>query len=111
MTDVIKYKKFIGSVRFSAKDEVFFGKIEGIDDLVTFEGDSVTELKKAFSEAVEDYIELCEKKNKSFEKSYNGSFNIRLPQELHKMAAMKAKTKGISLNHLIKQAVEKVVSE
>ena len=66
MTDVIKYKKIIGSVRFSVEDEVFFGKIEGIDDLETFEGSSVKELKKSFSEAVEDYLELCEKKNKSF---------------------------------------------
>jgi predicted HicB family RNase H-like nuclease len=110
MTDVIKYKKFIGSVRFSSEDEVFFGKIEGIDDLVTFEGSSVKELKKSFSEAVEDYIELCEKKNKNLEKSYKGSLNIRLPQELHKIAALKAKSEGISLNRFIKQAVEKVLS-
>jgi predicted HicB family RNase H-like nuclease len=111
MTDVIKYKKFIGSVRFSAEDEIFFGKIEGINDLVTFEGNSVKELKKSFSEAVDDYLELCEKKNKSFEKSYKGSFNIRLPQELHKIAAMKAKTEGISLNQLIKRAVEMEIAK
>lgn len=59
MSDKLKYKHFTGSVEFSADDEVFFGKIEGINDLVMFEGTSVNELKSAFEEAVEDYIELC----------------------------------------------------
>ena len=44
MKDILQYKDFIGSVHFDADDEVFFGKIEGIDDLISFEGSSVTEL-------------------------------------------------------------------
>ena len=59
MRDVLTYKGFIGSVHFSAEDKVFHGKIEGIDDLVTFEGRSVDELIKAFHEEVDDYIKLC----------------------------------------------------
>ena len=59
MTDKLKYKEFIGSVHFSSEDEVFFGKIEGINDLVTFEGETVKKIKKAFKDAVEDYLELC----------------------------------------------------
>lgn len=42
--NTLKYKDFIGSVAFSEKDNVFFGKIEGIDGLVNFEGESVAEL-------------------------------------------------------------------
>lgn len=59
MDNTIEYKNFIGSVSFSSEDEVFHGKIEGIDDLVTFEGVTVADLKSAFEEAVEDYIEIC----------------------------------------------------
>ncbi len=59
MKDVLVYKDYRGSVHFNADDEVFFGKIEGIEDLVSFEGDSVIELKKAFEEAVNDYLEIC----------------------------------------------------
>jgi hypothetical protein len=59
MKDVIRYKGYLGSVHFDAEDEVFHGKIEGIQDLVTFEGQSVAELKNAFQEAVEDYLALC----------------------------------------------------
>ncbi len=65
MKDILKYNDFIGSVHFSMNDEVFYGKLVGIDDLVTFEGSSVDGLKKSFKEAVEDYIELCKMANKS----------------------------------------------
>lgn len=57
MEDKFEYKNFIGSVTFSSEDEVFHGKIEGIDGLVTYEASTVAELKSAFEEAVEDYIE------------------------------------------------------
>ena len=56
----IIYKGHIGSVSFSEKDNVFFGKIEGINGLVNFEGESVKELTEAFHEAVDDYLAYCE---------------------------------------------------
>ena len=70
MKDFIQYKDYIGSVHFNAEDEVFFGKIEGIEDLVSFEGSSVDELKQAFIDSVEDYIVLCKEIGKKNEKSY-----------------------------------------
>jgi predicted HicB family RNase H-like nuclease len=56
MKEILQYKEYRACVHFSVNDEVFYGKIPGIDDLVSFEGASVKELKKAFQEAVEDYI-------------------------------------------------------
>ena len=70
MKDVIKYKEYLGTVHYSAEDEVFYGKIEGVDDLVSFEGSDVKELKGAFQEAVDDYISLCETTGKEIEKTY-----------------------------------------
>lgn len=64
MKDVMLYKNFISSIHYSTDDEVFFGKIEGIEDSISFEGNSVEELKLAFHEAVEDYLELCKMNNK-----------------------------------------------
>ena len=57
MDDIIKYKDYYGTINFSTEDEVFYGKISGISDLVTFEGQSVDELMQAFKEAVRDHIE------------------------------------------------------
>lgn len=111
MKDVLRYKDFIGSVHFSAEDECFFGKIEGIDDLVTFEGRDVGELKRAFHEAADDYIDLCRKAGKPLFKSYVGSFNIRMSAELHQKAARKSALLGISLNQFVQRAVEKETRE
>ena len=57
--NTMDYKGYFATIGFSEKDGVFFGKIEGIDDLVNFEGVSVSELTEAFHEAVEDYIAYC----------------------------------------------------
>ena len=109
MKDVLTYKDFIGSVHFSAEDEVFFGKIEGINDLITFEGTTVSELQQVFHEAVEDYIELCQEVGKRPFRSYKGSFNVRISPELHKKAVRKATLQGISLNQFVQKALEREV--
>jgi predicted HicB family RNase H-like nuclease len=110
MKDIIIYKGFVGSVHFNADDNVFHGKIEGINDLVAFEGESVAELRKAFHDAVDDYIELCKEAGKEPVKSCKGSFNVRVPPELHIQATLKASKLGISLNQFIKAAIEKEIA-
>lgn len=108
--NTLKYKGYIGSVAFSEKDHVFFGKIEGIDGLVNFEGESVKELTDAFHEAVDDYIEYCKEEGIEPHKSYSGSLNIRISPEVHSKIAILAKQAGISINAFIKLAVEKQVA-
>ncbi|NLX01597.1 MAG: type II toxin-antitoxin system HicB family antitoxin [Syntrophomonadaceae bacterium] len=106
MKDIMIYKDYIGSVHYSTEDEVFFGRIEGINDSISFEGSSVAELKAGFEEAVEDYIELCQLNGKEPEKTYKGSFNIRIRPELHKQAVQLALMEGKSLNQFIEDAIE-----
>ncbi|HML38836.1 MAG TPA: type II toxin-antitoxin system HicB family antitoxin [Bacillota bacterium] len=106
MKDVMIYKEYTGSVHYSTEDELFCGKIEGINDLISFEGTSVAELKAAFEEAVEDYLELCNLNGKEPEKTYKGSFNIRIRPELHKQAVQRAMTEGKSLNQYVEEAIE-----
>jgi predicted HicB family RNase H-like nuclease len=109
MENIIRYKDFIGTVQFSADDMVFHGKIEFITDLVTFEGASVEELVRAFEEAVEDYIELCEELDKTPQRSFKGTFNVRISPELHRRAALASIERGISLNKLVEESLEKCV--
>ena len=111
MKDVMKHKGFLGSVHFDADDEVFHGKIEGISDLVTFEGQSVEELKAAFHSAVEDYLALCKEAGKEPVKSCRGSFNVRISPELHIEATTLATELGVSLNDLVRTAVKEKVEK
>jgi predicted HicB family RNase H-like nuclease len=110
MKDIIRYNNFIGSVHFSTDDEIFYGKIEGINDLVTFEGSTVRELKKAFEDAVDDYLSICEEVKKDPFKSFKGSFNVRINPELHKKAFQLATIEGVSLNALIQDAIENEIN-
>jgi len=105
--NTLSYKDYIGSVSFSAEDEVFYGKIEHINDLVTFESDNAHDLKKAFQEAVDDYLTVCSQKGVLPEKPFKGSFNVRVKPALHKRAYMKALQEGISLNKYIEQVLKK----
>jgi predicted HicB family RNase H-like nuclease len=105
MNDIIQYKDYYASVHFSAEDEIFYGKIIGINDLVSFEGSSVKELKKSFHEAVDDYLETCAHVGKEPEKTYKGTFNVRIPVELHKEAALFAAINNVSLNDFVKTAI------
>ena len=105
------YKGYLGSVAFSEKDNVFFGKIEGINGLVNFEGESVQELTTAFHEAVDDYLAYCEDEGIEPDKSYTGVLNVRLTPAIHRQIAMLARQAGLTLNAYIKEALEEKIEE
>ena len=109
--NTMTYKGYIGSVNYSDKDQVFFGKIEGINGLVNFEGESVKELTAAFHEAVDDYLAYCEDEGIEPDKSYTGVLNVRLTPNIHRQIAMLALQSGISINAYIKDALEEKVEE
>ena len=109
MKNYFEYKEYVGTVEFSADDKVFFGKIHGINDLVTFEGVSVKELENAFLDAVEDYLATCKELGKKQNKVYKGSFNVRVPEKLHHDTALLAKRKGLNLNEVVKAALSYMV--
>jgi predicted HicB family RNase H-like nuclease len=109
MKSALYDRGYVAIVRFSEEDDCFYGKLEGIDDLIMFEGRSVNELRRAFHEAVDDYLELCKTAGEKPQKSYKGSFNVRIDPELHREAALKSAALGISLNRFVQAAIEKEV--
>lgn len=104
--NTLKYKGYIGTVGYSEEDEVFFGKVEGVNALINFEGESVKELKKAFEEAIDDYLAYCEAEGLSPDKSYSGVLNIRISPDIHSRIAALARETGTTINGYIKQALE-----
>ena len=104
---ILKHKNFIAPIRYSEEDEVFVGRIEGINSVVSFEGKSIAELKEAFSEAVEIYLDFCKRKGIEPFKQYNGVFNVRINPETHRLADCRAKTLGMTFNGYIKDIIER----
>jgi predicted HicB family RNase H-like nuclease len=99
----MKYKGYEGSITFDEDAEIFHGEVVNTRDVITFQGRSVTELKKAFKESVDDYLEFCAKKGQKPEKPFSGNLVIRIDPELHRKLAMQAKKKKKSLNAYIEE--------
>lgn len=106
MNNILKYKDYRATINYSAEDNVLFGKIEGINALVTFEAENVSELQSAFEEAVDDYLIYCEDHGIKPEKEYKGTFNVRISPELHKQISVEAENEHISLNKYIENALK-----
>jgi len=102
----MEYNGYVGSVSYSDPDEVFHGKLEGIRDLVTYEGTDVAGVKTAFREAVDDYLATCQRKNREPDAPFKGTFNVRVGPELHRRAASFAAEHKKQLNSVVSEALE-----
>jgi predicted HicB family RNase H-like nuclease len=98
MKNAMTYKGYFARVGFDAQDRIFFGRLTGIRDIITFHGETVDELEAAFKEAVDDYLETCAKLGESPNKPYSGKLTLRIPPSVHAAIATAAETNGKSLN-------------
>ncbi len=110
MNNIMTYKGYGARVEYDAKDECFVGRLAGINDVIGFHGATTKELKHAFREAVDDYVETCQKVGKSPERQYSGNVMCRNYPEIHAKAALEAQLKGISLNQWVEEVFAKATS-
>lgn len=106
MNNYIEYKGYFTHVEYSVADQVLYGKIEGIRDLINFECQSADQVIPAFHEAVDDYLAFCEEVGQEPDKVYKGTFNVRIPPELHRAADLERRKRNISLNQLVVEAIQ-----
>ena len=106
MNNKLTYKGFTAKVEFSADDNVFFGRLLGMRDIVAFHGETVEELKDSMRETVDFYIETCEKEGRQSKKSYSGKVLFRLPDQLHAAIAEAATRRGKSINEWGREVFE-----
>ena len=92
------YKGYEGVAHFDEDAEMFTGEVINTRDAITFQGKSVKELKRAFEDSIDDYLDFCKSRNEEPEKPFSGTFTVRLPSELHRRIAMDARRQGKSLN-------------
>jgi predicted HicB family RNase H-like nuclease len=110
----MNYKGYAARVEFDAEDEIFTGRIAGIRDVIGFHADNVADLKEAFHEAVDDYLDTCAKTGKEPQRPYSGNLMLRVGPEVHSKAALAAELSGKSLNQwgeeVLAEAAQKVMS-
>ncbi len=109
MSNLLSYKNYNGTVEYSKEDKCLFGKVIGIESLLSYEGDSVQELEEDFQDVIDRYLEDCKERNIEPEQPYKGTFNVRISPELHRNIAVYAIEHGKSLNAVVEEAIVNMV--
>lgn len=102
---MLTYKNYVGHVEFDDEAEIFHGEVINTRDVITFQGKTVKELKKAFIDSVEDYLNFCASLNERPDKPFSGKFNLRIDPETHRQAYIAARKSGESLNAWVTEAI------
>ncbi|MGB7192224.1 toxin-antitoxin system HicB family antitoxin [Collimonas pratensis] len=108
---ILSHKNYSGSIEVSLEDGCLHGEILFINDLVSYESETVGGLQAAFEEAVDSYLDKCRREGLEPDKACSGTFNVRLSPELHRHASVAAARQGQSLNDFVKDCISKGVSD
>ncbi len=108
---MMEYKGYFAKVEFDDDANIFHGEIFNLRDVITFEGETVSELKQAFKDSVDDYLDYCAERGEKPEKPYSGKFVVRVEPELHKNITIEARKMGKSLNVWVKDALSKALKD
>ena len=104
----LAYKGYYGSIEYSNEDDCLFGKVLGMpNNLLSYEGNTAAELYTDFKNAIDTYLDYCQKKGIKPHKGYNGVLNIRIPAEIHCKIAMLSENSGTSINAFIRDSIER----
>jgi predicted HicB family RNase H-like nuclease len=106
---MMEYKGYIGKVEFDEEAGIIHGEVINTRDVITFQGDSVAEVKKAFHESVDDYLEFCKARGETPDKPFSGQFVTRIPPDLHRQVNVAAVLAGKSLNAWVAEQLQGAV--
>lgn len=98
MTNAMNYKGYVARLEYDDEDGLFVGRVINTPDGIHFHGATVEELRRAFHQAVDGYLEVCERVGKRPEKPYSGQIMVRIDPAVHASAALAAELSGKSLN-------------
>jgi predicted HicB family RNase H-like nuclease len=99
----VTYKGYEGVAVLDEEAGIFSGEVINTRDVITFQGDSVNKLLRAFQESVDDYLDFCKARNEEPEKPFSRTFIVRMSPELHRDLAIEARRKSVSLNAYVIQ--------
>ena len=108
---MMEYQGYVARVEFDEDGNIFHGEVINLRDVVTFEGKSVSELRKAMRESVEDYLAFCEERKEEPEKPFSGRLLVRIDPALHREIYVRSREEDKSLNGWIAEKLGKAIEE
>ncbi|MEI8374930.1 MAG: type II toxin-antitoxin system HicB family antitoxin [Planctomycetota bacterium] len=107
---MMEYKGYVGKVEFDDEAGIFHGEVLDTRDVITFQGQSVAELKTAFHESIDDYLAFCEQRGEEPNRPFSGQFVTRVPPELHRQVNLAASISSKSLNAWVVEQLQAAVA-
>ncbi len=107
----MRHKGYPARIEYSDEDGCFIGRVAGIRDIITFHGNSVSEVREAFEEAVEFYLDSCDKRGEVPNKPYSGKLLLRIDPEVHAAVAEAAELGGVSINQWVREKLSEGASQ
>ncbi len=108
---MIEYKGYMGVFEFDPGSDTFHGTVVNTNDVITFYGSSVAELRKEMRRSVDEYLAFCREQGRPPEKPFSGKLIRRTSPELHRRVALKAARHRLSMNAYLQEVLEKAVAE
>jgi predicted HicB family RNase H-like nuclease len=108
---MIEYKGYVGVFEFDEELGQFHGYVVNTQDVISFYGSSVEELKAELKTSVEEYLAFCAEKGRDPEKPFSGNLSIRTSPDIHRRIAMQAARRRVSMNSFVESLLEQAVSE
>jgi predicted HicB family RNase H-like nuclease len=110
MSQTLQYRGYDGSVLYSAEDKMLHGRVLGLRDMISYGGTDVRSLEKNFRDAIDEYLQFCKLRGKTPDTPFKGSFNVRVPEELHQRAARYAEEHDLKLNAVVQEALREYLT-
>jgi predicted HicB family RNase H-like nuclease len=107
---MMEYKGYVGKVEFDDEAGIFHGEVINTRDVITFQGRTVKEIRKAFKDSIQDYLEFCAKRGEKPDKPFSGKFTVRMNPQLHRKIYIQAHMRNKSLNAWVSETLESAVN-
>ncbi len=106
---MMEYKKYLAHIEYDAEADIFHGEVINIRDVITFQGKSTEELRRALEDSVEDYLEFCKERGEQPNLPFSGHFSLRVSPQLHKQIILAAEKSGKNMDNWISGVLELAV--
>ena len=103
------YKGYLGVVEYDDEAGIFHGEVANLRDVITFQGKCVEDLRQAFRESVDDYLDFCAERGEDPEKPLSGNISLRIGPDLHSRIYLQAKKSHKSVHRWIADTLEQAV--
>ncbi len=106
---MMQYKGYLSHIEFDDEANIFHGEVINIRDVITFQGSSVDELKKALEESVEDYLAFCTERGEEPNLPFSGQLTLKLSPEQHRKIILAAENSGKDINSWVSEVLAQAV--